>query len=118
MPLNIYDKDSVDNLVDAAKTRTVVDVTSNVTLDLSMSYQILRMTGGSGITVTVPADADVNFPVGTCIIFVVSSTSLFQIQPDTLAMTPPNVNGSTSTITIGQYVSHLIKGAAGEWHYA
>lgn len=118
MPLNIYDKDSVDNLVESAKTRTVVDVTSNITLDLSQAYTIIRITGGSGVTVTVPSDADVNFPIGTCIIFIVSSTSLFQIQPDTLAMTPPYVNGSTSTITIGQYVTHLIKGAANDWNFA
>lgn len=98
--------------VSATVNLTITSKTDNYILALADAGTYIRMTKSTGLTLTVPADATVNFPVGTQVLVrqsgagqvtVVAASGAFVNSPETLKL---RKNGSTAT---------LIKVAANTW---
>lgn len=90
----------------------VTDATTARTLSLADAGQYLRFTNAGAITVTVPADAVTNFPVGTQIVLR-RTTGAGAV---TLAGTP-TVNGDASGSVAADGTFALKKVAADEWDF-
>lgn len=90
--------------------------TVNYTLALSDNGKLVEMNSGSAVTVTIPKNSDVQFPIGTQII--VSQYGAGQVTFNTgIAVTVRSSGGKTKTAA--QYaVATLIKRGTDEWYLA
>jgi hypothetical protein len=94
-------------------TRTgVTSQTANYTLTLSDANTIMQVTSSAAVTVTIPTDASVDFPVGTQILIAQMGAGVV-----TVAAAPgTTVNGKNGAKTSGQYaVISIVKVAANSW---
>lgn len=95
----------------AAPTKTVFNAPASYVLTASDANNIVN----SGGAVIIPQDSTYSFAIGTVII-VTDSNSGNQIQPEVFGgMTAPNINGSSSGVSIGWGVT-CVKVAADQWH--
>lgn len=90
--------------------------TVNYTLTLSDAYKMIELNSGSAITILIPKNSDVPFPIGTQII--VSQYGAGQVTFNTgVAVTVRSSGGKTKTAA--QYaVATLIKRGTDEWYLA
>lgn len=84
---------------------------TSYTLSLSDSETILRFTSSSPVAVTVPPQADVDFPIGSTITIRRAGTGAVTISAGSPA---PTINGSVTLSAQHDYVT-LIKIGADEW---
>ena len=90
--------------------------TVNYTLVLSDAYKMIELNSGSAITILIPKNSDVPFPIGTQII--VSQYGAGQVTFNTgVAVTVRSSGGKTKTAA--QYaIATLIKRGTDEWYLA
>lgn len=79
----------------------VTDLGSGATLAITDAARCFRYTGGSGQTITIPANASVAYPVGTAITFANAGSASVSIAITTDTMTLAGTS-STGTRTLAQ----------------
>lgn len=87
---------------------------SNYTLALSDGFKIITNNTAVSITITIPNDATVFFPVGTQIMIGRKSSGAISLNPDT----DVSLNGDTTLLTLAQQwkgITVLWKYATNEW---
>jgi hypothetical protein len=121
MPLTIYDKDKVDDLLADKLPKKTVNTITGYTYTLAsgdLDNTIYIGNSGGGLTITIPDDSSLTAAAGTEVRIVVDNTSAYQVQPDSAPMTPATLNGSGSGYTITRNVVTLVKAAANTWYIA
>jgi hypothetical protein len=100
---------------------TVNTVTSfPYTLVIGDANNIVYITGQNYVTVYIPVDATVDFPVGTTVRLALNNCSYITVSPADYGMGGPSINNATTnSVTYltsnGAFVANLVKVAAGSW---
>jgi hypothetical protein len=102
------------NSTDTRLTVTVSSATSSYTLALEDANTAMTFTGT--LTVLVPDNADVAFPIGTQLVIINRGSGTISIDADSSASILSA--GSVYDITAQYGVASLIKTAADEWYLA
>jgi hypothetical protein len=83
----------------------------NYTLVLADKDKLVELSSSSAITITIPQDASVNFPVGTTLMLVQTGTGQVTVSNSGITLV-----SATGTKTRAQYsVASLIKRASNSW---
>lgn len=92
-------------------------ITANYTLVDADRHKLIRRTGGTACTITIPTNASVAFPIGTVIKCVsLSSASTFSVAgAGGVTLRRPSVGTGTVTCGAGSTIE-LIKVDTDEWH--
>jgi hypothetical protein len=102
------------NSTDTRLTVTVSSATTSYTLALEDANTAMTFTGT--LTVLVPDNADVAFPIGTQLVIINRGSGTISIDADSSASILSA--GSVYDITAQYGVASLIKTAADEWYLA
>ena len=91
------------------------------TLVIGDANNIVYLLGQNYVTVYIPTDATVNFPIGTTVRLVLNNCSYITVSPADYGMSGPAINNATTnSVTFlqsspGAYVANLVKVAADSW---
>ena len=91
------------------------------TLVIGDANNIVYLLGQNYVTVYIPTDATVNFPIGTTVRLVLNNCSYITVYPADYGMSGPYINNATTnSVTFlqsspGAYVANLVKVAADSW---
>lgn len=102
------------NSTDTRLTVTVSNATTSYTLVIGDANTAMTFTGT--LTVLVPDNADVEFPVGTQLVIINRGTGTISI--DAAGTATIYSAGSVYDITASKGIASLIKTAADEWYLA
>jgi hypothetical protein len=103
-----------DSTTLSSSAKSVNTVTSTYTAQLSDANNIVFLNGGgTSISLLVPDDYTVNFPIGTIIIVLSDDTSNAVGQGTSGA---PSLNGGSGS-ALPNRVTHLVKKGANSWYY-
>ena len=102
------------NSTDTRLTVTVSNATSSYTLVIGDANTAITFTGT--LTVLVPDNADVEFPIGTQLVIINRGTGTISI--DAAGTATIYSAGSVYDITATKGIASLIKTAADEWYLA
>jgi hypothetical protein len=100
---------------------TVNPVTSlPYTLVIGDANNIVYITGQNYVTVYIPVDATVDFPIGTTVRLALNNCSYITVSPADSGMAGPYINNAnnnsvTFLMSNGAYVANLVKVAADSW---
>lgn len=90
------------------------------TLAIGDANNIVYLLGQNYVTVYIPIDATVNFPIGTTVRLVMNNCSYITVSPADYGMSGPAINNATTNsvtflMSNGAYVANLVKVAADSW---
>jgi hypothetical protein len=90
------------------------------TLTIGDAENIVYLFGQNYVTVYIPTDATVNFPIGTTVRLVMNNCSYITVSPESYGMAGPDINNAnTNSVTFltsnGAYVANLVKVSADSW---
>jgi hypothetical protein len=90
------------------------------TLVIGDAENIVYLFGQNYVTVYIPTDATVNFPIGTTVRLVMNNCSYITVSPADYGMAGPAINNAnTNSVTFltsnGAYVANLVKVSADSW---
>jgi hypothetical protein len=109
---------ALDNKLAAS---SVNDVSSSLpyTLALSDANNVVYILGQAYVTVYIPEDSAVNFPVGTTVRVAMNNCSYITVAVGNYGTAPAINNANTNSVTFlttpGPYVANLVKVAADSW---
>jgi hypothetical protein len=91
----------------------VTDLGSSATLTLTYAARCVRYTGGSGQTITIPANASVAYPIGTVIAFVNNGSASVDIAitSDTMRLAGTSSTGTRTLAQYGMAAAHYVASA-------
>ena len=90
------------------------------TLAIGDAENIVYLFGQNYVTVYIPTDAMVNFPIGTTVRLVMNNCSYITVSPADYGMAGPSINNAnTNSVTFltsnGAYVANLVKVSSDSW---
>ena len=90
------------------------------TLVIGDANNIVYLLGQNYVTVYIPIDATVNFPIGTTVRLVMNNCSYITVAPADSGFSGPFINNANSNTVVflntnGAYVANLVKVAADSW---